>query len=69
MPISVIQLAVGREDEVVERIQERTLEIDDSFVQRFYSNVLGRIENAGHRFGESLNGPDKEALIAFLATL
>ena len=26
-------------------------------------------ENDGHRFGEALNGPDKQALIAFLATL
>ena len=69
VPISVIQLVVGREDKVVERVQERTLEIDDSFVQRFYSNVIGRVENAGHRFGEGLSQREKKALIAFVATL
>ena len=69
VPVSVIQLAIGREDEIAERIQERTLEIDDGFVQRFYSNVLGRVENAGHRFGEGLSEREKKALIAFVATL
>ncbi len=69
VPVSVIQLAVGREDEVVERIQGRTLEVSDSFIQRFYSNVLGRVENAGHRFGEGLSEREKKALIAFVATL
>ncbi len=69
VPVSAIQLAVGREDEVVERIQERTLEVSDGFIQRFYSNVLGRVENAGHRFGEGLSERQKKALIAFVATL
>lgn len=41
----------------------------DKFVQRFYSNILGRIENSGHRFGETLSDEDKDALIAFVATL
>ncbi len=39
------------------------------FVQRYYSNVLDRIENAGHRFGEDLSDREKQALIAFIATL
>jgi Mrp family chromosome partitioning ATPase len=39
------------------------------FIQKYYSNVLGRIENSGHRFGEGLSDRDKQALIAFLATL
>lgn len=39
------------------------------FVQRFYSNALQRIENAGHRFGEDLTDREKQALIAFVATL
>lgn len=39
------------------------------FVQRYYSNVLARIENAGHRFGEDLSDREKQALIAFVATL
>jgi hypothetical protein len=40
-----------------------------AFVQRYYSNVLERIENAGHRFGEDLTDEEKQALIAFVATL
>jgi hypothetical protein len=39
------------------------------FIQAFYSNVLGRVENTGHRYGEGLSEQDKRALIAFLATL
>ena len=41
----------------------------NEFIQRYYSNVLGRSENSGHRFGENLAERDKQALIAFLATL
>ena len=41
----------------------------DEFIQAFYSNVLGRVENAGHRVGEELSDREKKALIAFLATL
>jgi hypothetical protein len=40
-----------------------------AFVQRYYSNVLERVENAGHRFGEDLSEREKQALIAFVATL
>ena len=40
-----------------------------AFIQTFYSNVLGRVENSGHRFGETLSDREKQALIAFLATL
>jgi hypothetical protein len=40
-----------------------------TFIQKFYSNTLERIENNGHRFGESLSDQDKDALIAFVATL
>jgi hypothetical protein len=39
------------------------------FIQSYYSNVLGRDESAGHRFGEALTDREKQALIAFLATL
>jgi hypothetical protein len=39
------------------------------FIQSYYSNVLGRVENAGHTFGADLSDRDKQALIAFLATL
>lgn len=41
----------------------------DKFVQSFYSNILDRVENRGHRFGETLSVEDKDALIAFVATL
>ena len=34
-----------------------------------YSSCTAEIENEGHRFGESLPAADKNALIAFLATL
>jgi len=43
--------------------------VQGDFIQAFYSNVLGRVENAGHRFGEGLSDREKQALIAFLATL
>jgi hypothetical protein len=40
------------------------------FIQTYYSNVLTqRVENAGHRFGADLSEREKQALIAFLATL
>ena len=39
------------------------------FIQKFYSNVLGKVENSGHMFGTNLSDDDKKALIAFLATL
>ena len=60
---------LGREEAVVGRVQDLTLQVGNDFVQRYYSNVLEHRENDGHRFGEALNGADKEALIAFLATL
>jgi hypothetical protein len=34
-----------------------------------YSSCSAEIENDGHRFGEDLSDADKNALIAFLATL
>ena len=40
-----------------------------AFVRKFYSNILDRVENTGHRFGETLSDKDKDALIAFIATL
>lgn len=41
----------------------------NEFIQRYYSNVLGRSENSGHGKGQELSEQDKQALIAFLATL
>jgi hypothetical protein len=34
-----------------------------------YSNSTADVENGGHSYGESLSPADKQALIAFLATL
>ncbi len=42
---------------------------DTSFVQEYYSNVLNYVENGGHDFGSDLSDREKNALIAFLATL
>lgn len=39
------------------------------FIQTYYSNVLEHAENTGHRFGENLSEQEKQALIAYLATL
>jgi hypothetical protein len=44
-------------------------EVQPDFIQAYYSNQLGLVENSGHRFGEDLSDRDKEAMIAFLATL
>ena len=60
---------LDREEAVVGRVQDLTLQVGNDFVQRYYSNVLEHQENAGHRFGEGLSDDDKQALIAFLATL
>ncbi len=44
-------------------------QVQSEFIQAYYSNVLERVENAGHRFGENLSEREKQALIAFVATL
>jgi hypothetical protein len=64
-----IELVLGREEAVVGRVQDLTLQVGNDFVQRYYSNLLELRENDGHRFGEGLNSKDKHALTAFLATL
>ena len=38
-------------------------------VKQIYSSCFAEIENGGHRFGEDLSDADKQALMAFLATL
>lgn len=43
--------------------------VQGDFIQGFYSNLLTIEENGGHRFGTDLPEEDKQALIAFLATL
>jgi hypothetical protein len=67
--LSAIELVLGREEAVVGRVQETTLQVGNDFVQRYYSNVIDHVENAGHEFGASLSPREKAALIAFVATL
>ncbi len=43
--------------------------VQGDFIQRYYANVLEHQENAGHTFGADLADQEKQALIAFLATL
>jgi hypothetical protein len=64
-----IELVLNRKEAVVGRVQDLTLQVGNDFVQRYYSNLLEHQENTGHRFGEGLNGHEKQALTAFLATL
>lgn len=52
--LSAIDLVLGREEAVVGRVEDLTLQVGNDFIQRFYSNVLSPLENAGHRFGEGL---------------
>ena len=54
---------------MVGQVQDLTLQVGNDFVQRYYSNLLSLCENDGHRFGEGLTERDKQALIAFVATL
>lgn len=42
---------------------------DAAVLFRVYDTCTADVENAGHRFGESLSAEDKAALTAFLATL
>jgi hypothetical protein len=67
--ITIIQLALGKEDAVAETVQASVLNVGDRFIQKFYSNVLSWDENAGHAFGAGLSEREKQALIAFVATL
>ena len=52
-----IELVLGREEAVVGRVQDLTLQVGNDFIQRYYSNVLEHRENAGHRFGEGAERP------------
>ena len=60
---------LDRKEAVVGRVQDLTLQVGNDFVQRYYSNLLEHQENSGHTFGETLSERDKQALIAFVATL
>ncbi|MEO7192736.1 MAG: cytochrome c [Vicinamibacterales bacterium] len=61
-----LTVGVAKDPEsVVARIGEEYL----PFIQRMYSNSMVDVENEGHPFGQGLPAQDKQALIAFLATL
>jgi hypothetical protein len=47
----------------------RVVEKDAADLLELYASCTSDVENAGHRFGESLPADDKKALTAFLATL
>ena len=66
--LSTIRLVLGKED-AIDAAQDTILSVGDGFIQRFYSNVLSTVENAGHEFGAGLSEREKQALIAFVATL
>jgi len=51
------------------RITVDITQTERDFIQRYYSNVLGRVENSGHTAGEELSDREKQALIAYLSTL
>ncbi|ANQ85781.1 hypothetical protein dqs_2752 [Azoarcus olearius] len=54
----------GKPNALVEALRARP-----HLVKQAYSSCTAEIENEGHRFGEDLPDGDKNALIAFLATL
>jgi hypothetical protein len=60
----ILKAVLSDKRRVLELVGER-----GAFVQKFYSNVLDHDEATGHRFGETLSDRDKDALIAFVATL
>ncbi|MDD2873371.1 MAG: cytochrome c, partial [Azoarcus sp.] len=54
----------GKPNALVAALQARPY-----LIKQTYSSCTAEIENDGHRFGEDLSDADKNALIAFLATL
>lgn len=54
---------IAKPDALVNTIKQRPA------LLKFYSTCLDVVENKGHRFGQDLSEADKNALIAFIATL
>ncbi|HZP88392.1 MAG TPA: hypothetical protein VFB54_16390 [Burkholderiales bacterium] len=54
---------LAKPDELITAVKKRPE------LLKFYSTCLDVVENKGHRFGQDLSEVDKNALIAFLATL
>jgi hypothetical protein len=64
---SIGQAIVSDPDRLVEVVMEAR--VRTPALWQVYSSCSAEIENDGHRFGEDLSAADKQALIAFLATL
>ncbi len=61
---AVAKDVAGKPNGLVEALKARPY-----LIKQVYSSCTAEIENEGHRFGEDLSDADKNALIAFLATL
>lgn len=61
---AVAREVTGKPNGLVEALRARPY-----LIKQVYSSCTAEVENAGHRFGEDLSEADKNALIAFLATL
>jgi mono/diheme cytochrome c family protein len=61
---AVAQEVAGKPNGLVEALRARPY-----LIKHVYSSCTAEVENEGHRFGEDLSEADKNALIAFLATL
>jgi len=61
---AVAQEVTGKPNGLVEALRARPY-----LIKQVYSSCTAELENEGHRFGEDLSEADKNALIAFLATL
>jgi len=61
---AVAKEVAGKPNGLVEALRARPY-----LIKQVYSSCTAEVENEGHRFGEDLSEADKNALIAFLATL
>jgi hypothetical protein len=61
---AVAEEVAGKPNGLVEALRARPY-----LIKQVYSSCTAEVENEGHRFGEDLSEADKNALIAFLATL
>lgn len=63
----IADTAIANPERMVEAVKAARQRLP--LVWSLYSSCNAEIENGGHRFGENLPAADKDALIAFLATL
>ena len=45
--VTTIRLILGQDDSVGATVQATTLNVGQGFIQRYYSNLLSTVENAG----------------------